>query len=134
MISTDEIIRDRLCLVCARDGVRKPVSEHDVEHEHFKATLFCLEGLWVMANKIVIWNNGYEWEPVPNNWPFSSDLWRMAVEVGGVMKWALDGNRWPLWKAFGAQPYPECLVETPEEAVQRAYMEQLWERGAKHGS
>ena len=155
-IPAAEIIANRLCLVCARDGVAKPVQKHEWGDTHFDATFSALAGEWVRFSdddpeQLEIWDCAF------GIWTFPSlcegrlvdDYWRMACEVGGLVEIEVPSSRvderllrilvyrhedmvMKMWRV----PKFSITKLTPKEAVQRAYMEQLWDnaKGANHES
>lgn len=120
MISTDRIIRERLCLVCARDGVAKPVSEHTFSHDHAIAHRLAMNGWYVQpATRNTEY---YKWEKfVDISFSLRREGWWSGVDCGR------DETMSVIWLWMTAQE----LGLITEEAVQRAYMEKLWDNAAK---
>ena len=122
-IPTSTIISKRLCLVCARDGVEKPVQEHECDHEHFHLTLRCLEGQWLAIYRRRWCRCLYgSWVSIADI--TNSDLWRMACAVGGFRK--SFGQRHLDWVPLYRCEEQDHWYGTPREAVLRAYMDQAW--------
>ena len=161
MIDTPTILARRLCLVCARDGIEKPVQEHECEHAgHFGATLHALTGRWVAESYL----SGIFAYYLPDNPKHESeldfrflpqftdaDLWRMACAVGELIKkpaYVMSNGQVTL-SAIRLVDRDEYEYNTPrepiwfagyniakhydtaKEAVLRAYMDRAWETAAK---
>lgn len=119
-ISTDEILARRLCLVCARDGVEKPVQEHEVDDPHFIVTIRALRDY--MSRKGVLFQH--------NETKIGRALlWDMACEVGGFRK--SFGQRHLDWVPLYRCEEQDHWYDTEREAVLRAGMDQAWESVGK---
>jgi len=127
VLSNGEIISKRLCIVCAGEGKRFCIHDHEYTDDHWMWTFYALEGWFVdVENCGSLFGyhhngGGYFAEPF-----LHEDYFRMAVAVGGFACWENPDGPAAEAEGTGRVINAHTLDEAATEAVTRAYMAQLY--------